>query len=131
MFDAYAEAELLSEKRAKLFHNSELITRVTSIIHRYELSLIRDESAMKYTLTNENRSDYVRAEIEKRIDTKSLAVAVNMSTFDYYIIVTDGIASASHGLAHYNLDTPSFGGLLDRIVHDLVVNFAVERFIKK
>ena len=86
---------------------------------------------MNYTLMNEDRSDYVKAEVEKRIDAKALTVMVDMSTFDYNIIVTDGLASASHGLAHYNLDTPSFGGLLDRIVHGLVINFAVERFIKK
>lgn len=86
---------------------------------------------MNYTLTNENRSDYVKAEVEKRIDTKSLTVTVNMSTFDYNIIITDGVSSASHGLAHCNLDTSSFGSLMDRIVCDLVINFAVERFIKK
>lgn len=86
---------------------------------------------MKYTLINDNRSDYVKAEVERRIDTKFLTVTVSMSTFDYNIIITDGVASASHGLAHYHLDTPSFGSLLDRIVHDLVINFAAERFIKK
>ena len=44
MLSAYVEAEFFSEKRKALFRNADLITRVMSIIHRHELSLLKDES---------------------------------------------------------------------------------------
>lgn len=79
----------------------------------------------------DDRSEFIRQEVEKRLVSGIFQVRVERDAYGYEIIISDGYASTAYKVSNYELDMPNFQNLFDKIVANLVQLYAYERFLKK
>lgn len=81
---------------------------------------------------NEDKSEFIKAEVEKRLVPGIFSVIVVPDGDEYYLVtIADDITSVSFGIYDADPASPIAKRFLDEFVDEIVFMYASERFIRK